>query len=48
MLKYGLSAALLIAAVTIVLVATIPQRIGLVTALDYLSRCWWPDEEKAA
>ena len=40
--------ALVIAAVAIVLIATIPQRIGLVTALDYLSRRWWPDEEKAA
>ena len=40
--------ALVIAAVAVVLVATIPHRIGLVTALDYLSRCWWPDEEKAA
>jgi len=40
--------ALVIGAVAMVLIATIPQRIGLVTALDYLSRRWWPDEERAA
>jgi len=40
--------ALVIAAVAMVLIATIPQRIGIVTALDYLSRRWWPDEEQAA
>lgn len=35
--------AMVIGAVLAVLVATIPQRMGLVIALDYLSRRWWPD-----
>lgn len=39
---------LVIAGVAMVLIATIPQRIGVVTALDYVSRRWWPDEEQAA
>src|SRR5262245_61590790 len=34
---------LLIGVVAAVLIATIPQRIGLVVALDYLSRRAWPD-----
>lgn len=34
-----------IGACVIVLIATIPQRMGLVTALDYLSRRWWPDPD---
>ena len=38
----------LIGAVVAALIATIPQRIGFVIALDYLSRRWWPDEEQAA
>jgi uncharacterized protein (DUF983 family) len=32
-----------IGVVTIGLIATIPQRLGLVIALDYLSRRIWPD-----
>jgi uncharacterized protein (DUF983 family) len=40
--------ALVIAAVAAALIATIPQRIGLVVALDYLARRLWPDEERAA
>ena len=36
---------ILIGAVVAALVATIPQRIGLVIALDYLSRRWWPDPD---
>jgi uncharacterized protein (DUF983 family) len=35
--------ALVIGVVTIALIATIPQRLGLVVALDYLSRRFWPD-----
>lgn len=35
--------ALLIGVVAMALIATIPQRLGLVTALDYLSRRHWPD-----
>src|SRR5262245_2229467 len=33
---------LFIAAIVLVLVVTIPQRLGVVTALDYLSRRYWP------
>ena len=39
--------AIFIAAIAGVLVATIPQRLGLVTALDYLSRRYWPDPADA-
>jgi uncharacterized protein (DUF983 family) len=39
--------AVVIGAVAIVLIATIPQRLGLVTALDYLSRRRWPDPNDA-
>ena len=35
--------ALFFAAIAIALVATIPQRMGFVIALDYLSRRYWPD-----
>ena len=38
---------LFIAAIAGVLVATIPQRLGVVTALDYLSRRYWPDPADA-
>ncbi|MEQ1910480.1 MAG: DUF983 domain-containing protein [Vicinamibacterales bacterium] len=37
---YGL---VIIGAVGTALLVTLPQRIGLVTALDYLSRRYWPD-----
>ena len=36
---------LFLAGVALVLTATIPQRLGFVTALDYLSRRYWPDSE---
>jgi uncharacterized protein (DUF983 family) len=39
--------ALLIGIVAMALIATIPQRMGLVVALDYLSRRWWPDPNDA-
>ena len=39
--------AFLIGVVAAVLIATIPQRIGLVVALDYLSRRYWPDPHDA-
>jgi uncharacterized protein (DUF983 family) len=39
--------AILIGAVVAMLVATIPQRMGLVIALDYLTRRWWPDPNDA-
>jgi uncharacterized protein (DUF983 family) len=32
----------------LVMIATIPQRLGFVLALDYLSRRWWPDCEDPA
>jgi len=38
---------LFLAAMGVVLVVTIPQRLGLVTALDYLSRRYWPDPTDA-
>jgi hypothetical protein len=37
----------IIAAFAAVLVVTLPQRLGLVTALDYLSRRYWPDPADA-
>src|SRR5262245_46445268 len=40
-----LEGGVLIAAAASVLLATIPQRIGLVVALDYLSRRKWPDPD---
>jgi uncharacterized protein (DUF983 family) len=39
--------ALAIGAVATALIATIPHRVGLVVALDYLSRRWWPDPNDA-
>ena len=39
--------ALAIGVVAAALIATIPQRVGLVVALDYLSRRWWPDPNDA-
>ena len=39
--------AVFIAAVAGVLVITIPHRLGFVTALDYLSRRYWPDPADA-
>ena len=35
-----------LAGFALVMIATIPQRLGLVLALDYLSRRWWPDCEQ--
>jgi uncharacterized protein (DUF983 family) len=37
----------IIAAFAAALVVTLPQRLGLVTALDYLSRRYWPDPADA-
>jgi hypothetical protein len=37
----------IIAAFAALLVITLPQRLGLVTALDYLSRRYWPDPADA-
>ncbi len=33
----------IIAAFAVALIVTLPQRLGIVTALDYLSRRYWPD-----
>jgi len=38
---------LAIGVVAMALIATIPHRVGLVVALDYLSRRWWPDSNDA-
>jgi hypothetical protein len=38
---------IIIAAFAAALVATLPLRLGLVTALDYLSRRYWPDPADA-
>jgi len=32
-------------AFALVMIATIPQRLGVVLALDYLTRQWWPEPE---
>jgi len=40
-----LQAALFLGLVARPLVATIPQRMGLVVALHYLTRRYWPDED---
>lgn len=39
--------ALAIGVVAAALIVTIPHRVGLVVALDYLSRRWWPDPNDA-
>jgi uncharacterized protein (DUF983 family) len=37
--------ALFLAAFGILQVATIPNRVGFVVALDYLTRLWWPESD---
>jgi len=35
-------------AFALIMLATIPQRLGIVLALDYLTRRWWPDADNAS
>jgi uncharacterized protein (DUF983 family) len=40
-----LEAAWFLGVLAVPLIATMPQRVGLVVALHYLSRCYWPDPD---